>query len=58
MIAASVAKDMDSSHAICVEVENDNHQTDLGIGCYVVNFPQHGSNFACMGQDDEYWVLN
>ena len=56
---APVTKDMDSSHAIYVEVEIDNQQTDLGIGCYVVNFPQHGSHLApCMGQDDEYWVLN
>ena len=38
---APVTKDMDSSHAICVEVEIDNQQTDLGIGCYVVNLPQH-----------------
>ena len=57
-IAAPVTKDMDSSHAICVELEIDNQQTDWGIGCYVVNLPQHWSHLApCMGQDDEYWDL-
>ena len=52
MIVAPVTKDMDSSHAICVEVETDNQQTDLGLVCYGVNLPQHGSHYY------EYWVIN